>query len=236
VRHHAWVRSKTSGGLLSVLTLLVATLASAPPAVTHNSDNHPPDDIYIPADGNGWKIYLSPAHHWTGPNYGCDNYVEDDNMPLVALYAGILASGGDGSLYDRGYSVRLGRGDPDDNVMRANAWGSDRYIALHSNAKGDAQCGAGAANAGTWAYYRPGSPASQNLAMGLKNKVGAVGPGTNDQILSGSEFYEINQPNAPPVLLEAEFHDYQAGKDWLVGYSNWAWRIAWAVDDLLGYQ
>jgi len=127
-------------------------------------------------------------------------------------------------------------GDPDDNAMRANAWGTDRYIALHSNAKGSAQCGAGAANAGTWAYYRPGSPVSQNLATSLKNKVGAVGPGTNDQILSGSEFYEINQPNVPPVLLEAEFHDYQAGKDWLVSYSDWAWRIAWAVDAQLGYQ
>jgi hypothetical protein len=170
VRHHAWVRSKTSGGLLSVLTLLVATLASAPPAVTHNSDNHPPDDIYIPAGGNGWKIYLSPAHHWTGPNYGCDNYVEDDNMPLVALYAGILGSGGDGSLYDRGYSVRLGRGDPDDNVMRANAWGSDRYIALHSNAMGDAQCGAGAAGAGTWAYYRPGSFREPESGYGSQTK------------------------------------------------------------------
>lgn len=108
MRQHAWRNAKRAGGLVFVLTLLVAILASAPPAVTHNSDNHPPDDIYIPAGGNGWKIYLSPAHHWTGPNYGCDNYVEDDNMPLVALYAGILASGGDGSLYDRGIACGSG--------------------------------------------------------------------------------------------------------------------------------
>jgi hypothetical protein len=233
VRQHAWLHAKTTGGLVFVLTLLVVVLASAPPGVTHDSDNHPPDDIYIPSGGNGWKIYLSPAHHWAGPNYGCDNYVEDNNMPLVGLYAGVLATGGDGSLYDRGYSVRLGHGDPDDNVMRSNAWGSDRYIALHSNAKGSAQCGAGAAGAGTWAYYR-GSTISQDLAMRLKNKVGESGPGTNDQILP-STLYEVDKPNAPPVLLEAEFHDYQAGKDWLVSYSDWAWRVGYAVDVHLGY-
>lgn len=35
-----------------------------------------------------------------------------------------------GSLRDRGYKVRVGRGNPDENVQRSNAWGSDRYVAL----------------------------------------------------------------------------------------------------------
>lgn len=37
------------------------------------------DLFYNPITPNGKWIYLSPAHHWAGPNYGCGSYVEDDN-------------------------------------------------------------------------------------------------------------------------------------------------------------
>lgn len=161
-----------SVGCLFLATVVVMT--SAQFAEAHRSNDHPPDTIYRPGteNFNGRKIYLSPAHHWAGPNRGCGNYVEDNNMPKVAKDAATGDPGGD--LTDRGYKVRVGAGDPDDNVRRSNAWGSTRHIALHSNAHGSQECGA--SWGGTKAFYYPGSTKGRNLGKRLKNKVGASSP------------------------------------------------------------
>lgn len=135
---------------------------------------HPADVIYKPPAGewNGWKIYLSPAHHYNGPKQGCGNYVEDDNMHLVAHSAGHITTLGQGSLVDRGYRVRIGHGDPGNAVTRSNNWGSDRHISMHSNASGQDQCGG--SGRGTRVFYYPGSTNGQDLAGALRDTVGAL--------------------------------------------------------------
>lgn len=215
-----------------MLLVVPMSLGGSFQAAAHDSDNHPSDELYEhPPTWNGRKIYLSPAHHWSGPKYGCGSYVEDDNMLRVAREAGIWDNGG--SLWDRGYKVRVGRGDPDDNVQHSNNWGSNRHIPLHSNAHGNDQCGA--SNGGTIAFYYPGSGTGEDLARALKNKVGDSSPGGANERVDTANLYELSATSMPAAYLEAEFHDWMRGKDWLVDYSSWAWRIGWAVDVHLGY-
>ncbi len=217
---------------LAIVTVVMAIASVPSPTFAHDSDNHPADDIYQPMTWNGWRIYLSPAHHWTGPKYGCGDYVEDDNMPRVAQHAAHIASLGAGSLQDRGYRVRVGKGDPDDNVDRSNAWNADRHIAMHSNASGNAQCGG--SGRGTRVFYYSGSTQGQDLAGRLRTHVGASSPGEPDSI-STHTFYELSETTAKAAYLEAEFHDWTGGANWLEDYQSWSWKVGYAVDVHLNY-
>jgi hypothetical protein len=216
--------------LAAVMSLVVwpAVRGSA-----HDSDDHPPDHIYNPAQWNGYRIYLSPAHHWSGPKSGCNGYVEDKNMHKVAHEVANRTTVGGGSLRDRGYKVRVGHGDPDDNTDRSNAWDADRHIALHSNAHGSAPCGA--SEGGTVVFHYPGSALGQDLAQELLATVGPSSPGTQSERVDTATFHELSYTAAPAAYLEAEFHDWMAGVTWLRDFESWAFRVAAAVDAHLGY-
>jgi len=222
--------------VLVFICCLSVILLDVQVSVAHDSDNHPNDYSYGPGAGNwnGWKIYLSPAHHWTGPKHGCGSYVEDDNMPLVAIAAATFSPTprANLSLVGRGYRVHVGRGDPDDNVDSSNAWAADRHIALHSNASGNEQCGG--VGRGTRVFYKSGSAQGEELAMFLAEKVGDASPGTPDYPATHT-FYELLESDAKAAYLEAEFHDWTQGKNWLIDYEEWSWRIGYAVDEELGY-
>ena len=198
------------------------------------------DSLYWPGNYgqpyNGYRIYLSPAHHWSGWKYGCGSYVEDLNMVAVAQEA---AAGAGYDLAHRGYYVRVGAADPDDNVRRSNSFGTDRHIVFHSNGSTNDGVACQGSVGGTRSfYYRSSSgwesPNGKALAEQLRLRVGANSPGAPD-LKSGSLLYELRKTSAPAAYLEAEFHDWSPGKDWLVDYETWSWRIGWAVDMHLGY-
>lgn len=218
-------------GIVVLVALLVTPMARA-----HDSDNHQEDHIRVPGKWNGFRIYLSPAHHWNGEKHGCGDYVEDDNMHGVAHRATTDPSG----LLARGYKVRIGHGDPDDNTDRSNAWRSHRHVALHSNASEDAPCTG--TEGGTVGFHYPGSAVGEALAAKLMNKVGVepvsgspFSPGTRSERVDTAEWWELAQTNMPAAYLETEFHDWVVGAIWLADYESWAWRIAWAIDAHLGY-
>lgn len=225
---------------VSIIVVLVGLLIALQAAVAgaHDSNDHPSDKIFKPGswgyNWNGWRIYLSPAHHWVGKKYGCGDYVEDDNMESVAYYAAIFVSG---NLVERGYKVRVGQGDPDDNTRRSNNWGTKkrRHIPLHSNARGSDKCGGVGDDGGTIGFYYPGSSKGQDLAKKLKNKVGALSPGTKYENVTTASFYELKYTEMPAAYLEAEFHDWWNGKNWLQDHGSWPWRIGYAVDLHLNY-
>lgn len=156
------------------------TDGTSPYTVEHASIQ---DSFYPPSVWNNWYIYLSPAHHWQGWKFGCNGYTEDLNMPLAAVEAAV---GAGIDLAARGYYVRVGRADPDENVTRSNSWGSGyskrRHIALHSNAVSNNSCGngggAGDGNKGTEVYYI--STTGSNLALNLWNSLKGSSPGTED--------------------------------------------------------
>jgi hypothetical protein len=206
-------------------------------AVEHASAS---DALYWPPDAgyqyNGWKVYLSPAHHWHGYNYGCSTYIEDTAMVQAADEA---AHGAGWDLRARGYYVRVGAADPDENVTRSNGWGSGskrRHIAIHSDANGSANCTSSPDDTGTQAYYW--SSSGKALATELWNKMGPASPGGEESQASDvikEDFYELTATSMVAALLETEFHDWSTGQNWLWAEQNWAWRIGWAVDTNLGY-
>ena len=62
-------------------------------------------------------------------------------------------------------------------------------------------------------------------------------PGSLLDDLRVETLYEVNNPgpDAPAVLIETEFHDWQAGQGWITQHETWAWLIARAIDRNLGY-
>ena len=216
--------------LLAVLASVLLVAAMAGPVAAHDG-SHPNDHIFQPGvTWNGYRIYLSPAHHWVGDKFGCDGYSEHTNMHALAHESAIL---GAGTFSSRGYKVRVGHGDPDDAVYRSNIWPADRHISLHSNAHGGST-GCGFSNGGTVVFYYPGSSVGSNLATNLKNALDESSPGTNDYTATHT-LYELANTTAPAAYVETEFHDWVTGKNWLVDYQGWAWRIGWAVDVHLDY-
>lgn len=196
------------------------------------------DDYYWPGSSNwnGYAIYLSPAHHWNGWKWGCDDYAEDFWMQNGIVPA--AASGEGSDLQARGYYVRVGAADPDENVIRSNGWlssGSDYHIPIHSNAHGSDNCGSySASQSGTIVFHYPGSAAGEGLADSLAYTVGGESPGTTDYTTDAT-FYELSETRMPAAYIETEFHDWQTGVDWLKSYNDWTWRIGWGVDRYLGY-
>jgi hypothetical protein len=105
---------------------------------------------------------------------------------------------------------------------------------LHSNASGQDQCGG--SGRGTRVFYYPGSTQGQNLSDKLRDTVGWSSPGEPDTIISQTNpFHELAFTNAKAAYLETEFHDWWGGKNWLVDYESWSWRIGYGVDLHLDY-
>lgn len=65
--------------------LLFSTYALQPASANH----HGGGATYIPAQWNGYRIFLSPAHHYQGDKQGCNGYIEDREMRSVAYEAAI---------------------------------------------------------------------------------------------------------------------------------------------------
>ncbi|NOX24028.1 MAG: hypothetical protein GXP36_13205 [Actinobacteria bacterium] len=242
-RHRTAMRTL---GLGIAIGLLLITPAFGHPGPTDGTDPYSvehsgiSDATYWPPDAgiqyNGWKIYLSPAHHWTGYNHGCLEYVEDTQMVKAADEA---AHGAGWDLRARGYYVRVGAADPDENVARSNGWGSGskrRHIVIHSNANSGSSCPSSPENDGTTAMYV--SSSGKALAKNLWAKVGPASPGAEGSQTSDVYYdalYELTATSMPAAYLETEYHDWVAGVGWLWSEENWAWRIGWAVDVTLGY-
>lgn len=191
------------------------------------------DTTYYPAQTNGVRIYLSRACHDPdlGPdcvtNQGCDGY--DENTRSNGM-----AKDFKDELLARQYPVRIGNGGPLANVSSSNSWNADIHVPIHSNAYGSAPCPGGQANTfGTKPQYR--NARAEQLAVLMRDWVGAGSPGTEDIKIQNTGNYENNAPNATPVYLETEYHIWQQGVDWLRNSSNWAWRVGTAIDRCHGF-
>jgi hypothetical protein len=194
---------------------------------------------------NGHLVYLSPATHGL-PNGGqgeCLNGNED----WLNFDIGWSAAHHQWGLLWRGYDVVLGANMTNQQKINdSNAMGATIHIPLHSNAHASNQVDCGNTNAarfGTVVIYRDGSAASRDLATRLRTHVGDVSPGTNDYICqnpghpctSVTWLGELHNVRATPAYLESEFHTWNTGVLWLDRGFEWAWRIAYAVDEHLNF-
>jgi N-acetylmuramoyl-L-alanine amidase len=94
-----------------------------------------------------------------------------------------------------------------ENALEANAWGADRYVALHSNA----------GMKGTIVFHHSGSPKGEQLAKAIYRALAGLSPGaeTGERVRAWDGLIEIHTPDAPAVLVELEAHDWKTGVQWL---------------------
>jgi hypothetical protein len=193
---------------------------------------------YWPSNGwNGYKVYLSPAYHGGG-NVGCDDYVEDsvsEGAPDIAKEA---ASGYGTDLLNRHYYVKVRWGvSASTKISDSNSWGADIHIPIHSNSKAQ-DCSASASYGGTHVIYQYSSQIA--FATDLENALDGSSPGTDDKICytptcsQYNSLGELTQTYAKAAYIEADYHSYQLGVDWLRN-RTWQWRIGYGVDMYLGY-
>lgn len=132
-------------------------------------------------------------------------------------------------LTRRGFRVRLGRGSPDENAARSNAWGSNAHVPLHSNAATDSRenpsnevCKErGSDIRGTWEIVNAGD--GRGLAKRVKRQLDGHSPGRNDRVCAITvctrysclaELCGIDARAA--TYSETEFHDWRRGTRFLV--------------------
>lgn len=210
--------------------LASASVASSVPAVA--------DWNYNPSTWNGYRIYLSPARHSdTGMRGEC---ASDENT--MAQNVALGATGGSGTnLLDRQYQVQVGTGTVASAIANSNAWGADAHIPIHSNARTESCSTTNASVHGTVVIYHQSSTNGSVLAAQLRDRVGAVSPGTNDYKCKNPgdpcttiNLGELSNTVATAAYLETEFHTWNTGTSW-IQQTGWKWRIGWAVDEFYGY-
>lgn len=186
---------------------------------------------YYPTQTNGYAIYLSPAKH-SPEKYGCDGYAESAGANLVAQVVKDW-------LFNVGYMVQIGDGDPAHNISESNAWGSDVHIPIHSNAREPYNCAdTDPQLGGTWLMYADN--ADYVIADKILNRMRSYSPGTNDRIGTDAQLSaigslgELRHTTMPAGYVEAAFHTFKPDKDWLVQSAAVAERIAWGIDDYFG--
>jgi N-acetylmuramoyl-L-alanine amidase len=150
------------------------------------------------------KIYLSQANQ--AHNAGPLGYTEKAGMNAISWSVAQLLKKDDRFLVRRnsaGNRVDTAR----ENAIEANAWGANRYVALHSNA----------GMKGTIVFHHSRSPKGEQLAKALYRAVAGLSPGTEtgDRVRTWDGLIEIHTPDAPAVLIELEAHDWKTGVQWL---------------------
>lgn len=201
------------------------------------------DEIHQPSGSwNGKKIYLSPARHAdTGSRGECRNGSEN----VIGYYAARATGVGYGgtsdvqNLVNKGYKVRIGRGTVSTAIERSNNWNADLHIPLHSNAT-TGGCGTTSENeGGTWTIYE--SNAGERLSNKIRRDLGPSSPGDNERTCTSSQctvfdcLGELCDTQAVASYVEAEFHTWNRGIDWLREQQTWSYRIVQAIELHLDY-
>lgn len=213
---------------------LAAALAGGPaPAAA--------DVNYSPSNWNGHHVYLSPARHSSAGSRGeCNNNNENHMAHASAVEAAVGLGHG---LVDRGYKVQIGTGTVSSAIANSNAWDAHAHIPIHSNAAVDFDCAdTDPSRHGTVVIYANGSSSGQRLAGILEAAIDGYSPGTRDYTCmnpgdpctSFNRLGELHSTNAPSAYLEAEFHTWKTGTDWLTD-NNWQWLMGYTVDQFYGY-
>lgn len=164
------------------------------------------------------KIYLSPSNQYA--NIGKGDYgTEKDRMVELALLIK--------DKLVKKFEVKLANFDSNlsSRATESNNWGSDIYIALHSNAGGGKGC----------EIYAYSTQSKGNiLAQKVYNQIANITP-SSDRGIKYNELYETRVPIAPSILIEAIFHDSIDDVNWyLANIDNMATAIAKGIYEYFG--
>jgi hypothetical protein len=130
-------------------------------------------------------------------------------------------------LVSAGHTVKMGGTiSAGTNAAEANAWGAERYVAVHSNAGG----GHGTE---VWAY-KDGSTGAA-LARAIYNRLAPATDFPDRGVKFSTGYIETSKPNAPAVIIECAFHDNLAEANEIrASLDEWALAIAQGIIDHVG--
>ncbi len=162
-------------------------------------------------------IYLSPSRQGANP-YIIGNTSEQAEMEALGdiIYEKL-------SSYDCEVYVAPPEYTLEKRAQHAYSLDTDIYIAIHSNATGNATV-----HYGPSAYYFPGCEQSRQYAQSIVdslNKVVPLGSNLNAQVIDGMRlaggcgYAEVREPGKLGmigVLVETDFHDYEPTAQWLM--------------------
>lgn len=150
------------------------------------------------------KVFLSPAqHHKKCLVNGCSEAIHC-NMIVDAMEPYLDACGIEWLRNDKTTEA------PMDHVRKANAWGADLYLALHTNAGGGKRC----------TFYNSGSVLSQEYSYVFADHFREVYPNLvkpNKEYppeVCEANWTELTRSEAPAVYAEQWFHDNDADCTW----------------------
>lgn len=167
------------------------------------------------------KVFLSPSNQNENRYaYGNTNEMEQ---------CGKIAQACKAALERNGISVMVMHDyNMSTKVQKANEWGADYYIPIHTNAFNGSVMGT------RMFYYSEGEKGHQ-LTKAIFARLAPLTPGTSENIKQHLGLYELKYPNAWTSYIEVEFHDAPEGAKWIVEHTtDIGEAIAHGVCDHLG--
>ena len=98
-------------------------------------------------------------------------------------------------------------------VAEGNAWGSDLYVCIHTNAFNGKV-------SGTRIMVKALSGERYKAAKCIFDSLSPVTPGNSENISARTNLYEINCTDAPCVYVEVDFHDVPTVAQWIINHKH----------------
>ena len=148
------------------------------------------------------KIFLSPS------NQSDNRYAYGDTNE--AAQCGKIAEACRLALERCGFEVKLMQWETaQERCKAANAWGADLYLPIHTNAFDGSVTGTR-----LFVYEKKGD--ALKAAQAIFDALAPITPGRSENIQTYPQLIELNQPKAPAVYIEAEFHDNKDAAKWII--------------------
>lgn len=149
------------------------------------------------------KVFLSPSNQTDNVYAGLPGVTERD-------VCGKIADACLACLDRHGIpTLMMHDEDMETKVTRANAWGADLYVPIHTNASGKGVTG-------TRIFY--GS--DREPAQAVYDRLAPYTPGDSDNITQSLGLYEVRKPEATSIYVECEFHDVPTSARWIVEHEQ----------------
>jgi len=164
------------------------------------------------------KLYVSPSTQEHNAYAGGGNEEQWMRKLSTRICAHLIAAG---------HSVKMGGTvSAGTNAADGNAWGAERYIAVHSNAGG----GRGTE---VWAYKAGGTGAA--LAAAIYNRLAPATSSPDRGVKFSTGYIELSRTKAPACIIECAFHDNLAEANEIKSsLDEWSLAIAQGILDHVG--
>ena len=171
----------------------------------------------------GHKVFISPSDQ-TANTYAGGGTTE-------AIQCGKIGIATKQALERCGFEVMLLQyATMAEKCAASDAFGAELHMPIHSN-------GFNKKVTGTRIFYGVDGSEGHRAAKTILARLGPVTPGSPDMVQAYPALYEIRVPKAPTAYIEADFHDVEAGADWIVDHTqDIAEAICKGVCDYFGVE